>query len=330
MRGEVSPADRRRARAPAQATVDTRLRLVAAGELRTVALQSVAEASVRAEEIAGTLAQIDVVEALLAGKADGITLSGALDSLSAVQAAVAGKADAAALSTAQSTLTALQTALVSKAAVADVAAIQSAVAGKASAAELASAQATLAGVTTALTGKASVADVTALAAQMPVPSDETPRPEATGGAAGLEGRKVSGSRHQHPRLTSTTGRLNASDTSHTIAATGKSPPIMFTRSFASEPGLDVMPIMPNAADILLPPYVDSWVMGTGAEANVFKGVVIGWKKLVLQNGLAAVNVAGISVVAGANIANAIQLKVEAATGVRFSCIAVARSDMAAT
>lgn len=72
----------------------------------------------------------------------------------------------------------------------------------------------------AVDGKADTASVTALPDSMPIPADEVPRPEQTGGSAGFEGRKVSGAGHHHPRLTSATMGM---------IGTGNVASVMFTR-----------------------------------------------------------------------------------------------------
>ncbi len=109
--------------------------------------------------------------------------------------------------------------------------------------------------------KADATIVTALAAAMPVIADETPQPEKTGGAAGVEGNKASGARHQHPRLTSTTGNTAAAPTSHTIGANGTAT-IAFTRIFTTPPGIVFMEVPPLSGAMSTFPAtfrVESWV-----------------------------------------------------------------------
>ncbi|MFD1034167.1 hypothetical protein ACFQ15_05830 [Sphingomonas hankookensis] len=155
--------------------------------------------------------------------------------------------------------------------------------------------------------------------EMPRPASAVPRPERTGAAIGEEPNQYAWGDHQHPRLTSVTAGTAAVPGSHTIKSDGLSPPIIFTRLFTSEPGVDIMPIKPSASDILLPPYVAEWVMGTGADADKFAGVVIGWRKLQMTTTTATVlNVTLLASNAPTQVP---------AAGVRFSCIAVARSDM---
>lgn len=156
-------------------------------------------------------------------------------------------------------------------------------------------------------------------AQIPVASTATPSAEKVGGNAGTDPQRFAMEGHQHPRLTSTTGATAVTPNSHTIGSDGLSAAIMFTRSFSFEPGIDIMPIKPNASDILLPPYVSDWVMGTGVDAGKYVGVIIGWKKLQMSS--TAVTILNISVLASQTPTQV------AATGVRFSCIAIARSDL---
>ncbi len=158
-----------------------------------------------------------------------------------------------------------------------------------------------------------------LVRQMPKPASAAPRPERTGAAIGEQPGRYALEDHQHPRLTSVTAGTPAVPGSHMIKNDGLSPPIIFTRLFTTEPGIDIMPIKPNAADILLPPYVADWVMGTGGDADKYAGVVIGWRKLIMSS--TSATVLNITLLAS-NTPTQVP-----ATGVRFSCIAVARSDM---
>ena len=154
---------------------------------------------------------------------------------------------------------------------------------------------------------------------VPKPAIASPQPEQTGGKVGSETRRFALEDHQHKRLTSVTAGTAAVPGSHTIKADGLSPQIIFTQLFAAEPGVDVIAIKPSAADILLPPYIAEWVMGVGADADKYAGVVIGWKKLQMSSTTATV--LNVSLLASNS-----PVQVPAA-GVRFSCIAVARSDM---
>lgn len=214
----------------------------------------------------------------------------ALNSLSAT---VSGKADASSVSAALS----------GKADASTVSALSTAVAGKADA--------------SALAGKADTGALTALAATVPTIANETPMAEATGGAAGLDGMKVPGAKHRHPRLTSTTVG--------TIAA-GNTATIVFTRSFADEPGIDYMELPPTsntttpvAGDLAATAQptackVIAWTKNAGGEftgctIRVFKSQTIPQNLVTLLLG-AVFNLFGASVV-----------------GTRFSIIALARSDV---
>ena len=155
--------------------------------------------------------------------------------------------------------------------------------------------------------------------RIPQPANTMPQPEKIGAVIGAGAGQYALPDHQHPRLTSVTAGTAAVPGSHTIKAEGLSPPIIFTRLFAAEPGVDIMPIKPNTTDILLPPYIADWVMGIGADADKYAGVIIGWKKLAMQSTMATL--LNVTVLAS-NTPQQVP-----AAGVRFSCIAVARSDM---
>ncbi|WP_311269749.1 hypothetical protein [Sphingobium sp. WCS2017Hpa-17] len=179
-------------------------------------------------------------------------------------------------------------------------------------------------------------DLAALKAAMPVPSAETPMPEAVGGAAGIEGTKVSGAGHQHPRLTSTTGPKSADPTSHVIAASGLAT-VTFTRTFDLPPGLVFCEVPPATGSMPAQPAtfrVESWVreVMTPTPSGKYIGCVVrGWRSQALPT-LNALSLTAIltAVVSGVNgIVSALtgyNVFGASASGTAFTCIAVARSD----
>lgn len=154
--------------------------------------------------------------------------------------------------------------------------------------------------------------VEAAAVAIPTPASNTPMAEKTGGAVG-GAAQFARADHQHPRLTSVTiGQLGTG---------GVSPAITFTRTFASEPGVNLTPIAPGGTQPVML-QVESWVRSTMSptpSGDYIGCVVKGYRaqNLPTLTGLLTNVVAALS---GFN-PNA-----GSALGVRFSCIAVARSD----
>ena len=165
----------------------------------------------------------------------------------------------------------------------------------------------------ALLPPASAAAVAELAAKIPGVPTTPPVAEARTPQIGNPAT-FAAEDHMHPRLASVTGATASKPASHTIEATGLSPQIMFSRSFDTEPGLSITPITPAASDILLPVFVSRWVM----DETKYVGVVVGWKKLKLNT--STLVVAGLTVLGGSSVS------AEPATGTRFTCVAIARSD----
>jgi len=167
--------------------------------------------------------------------------------------------------------------------------------------------------------KATQASVTALAATIPVPASEVPQSESKAGAAGIEGLKVSGAGHQHPRLTSTTyGALKAN---------GLSDPVMFTRNFSTEPGAVLTAVMPGGTQPVAL-QIDSWVMSGALYAGC---VVRGYRSRPLPTmqplsltALLTAVVTGVNAVI--SVLSTFDVFGGSVAGVRFSCIAVQRSD----
>lgn len=187
----------------------------------------------------------------------------------------------------------------------------------------------------AVAGKADTTAVTALAQTIPVPADDVPQPEMTGGAAGVEGRKVSGAGHRHPRLTSTTGNTTAKPTSHVIGSDG-TVAISFTRTFDVFPGTvftEVPPQPPtNGQPIVMPALpaqfrVESWVRD--AQGKYTGCVVRAWRgqnlpTMGLVSGLLAAVITGINGVIGS--LTGYNVYAGNVAGTAFTCIAVQRSD----
>ncbi len=180
----------------------------------------------------------------------------------------------------------------------------------------------------AIATRASGSSVMALALAMPVIATDTPLTEKTGGDPGVEGMKVPGAKHRHPRLTSTTGNLPApAQQTHVIGADGRAT-IRFTRTFDLPPGpnfTEVPPIPATAmSDYPAIFRVEAWTV----ESGVIVGCTVRcWRSrplpvLNLLTGLLSLaGVNGIVIaLTGFNVFGA------SAAGTSFTCIAVARSD----
>ncbi len=153
-------------------------------------------------------------------------------------------------------------------------------------------------------------------AAIPTAAIGTPMAEKTGGAVGGMANQFARADHQHPRLTSVTiGQLGAAGVSGTLT---------FTRPFAAEPGVVLTPIAPGGTQPVML-QVDSWVRATmtPAPAGDYVGCVVkGYRGQLLPTlSLGALLTAVIGALSGVNPAGG------SAAGVRFSCIAVARSDV---
>lgn len=252
------------------------------------------------------------------------------DTLSSQQAQINNKANA-------STVGGLVTAMNSKASQSSVDALAGTVAGKADASAL-STKANSADVAAALSSKAdasalaakaSASDLTALAATVPVIANEVPQPETTGGQAGLEGMKVPGARHQHPRLTSTT---------KAAIVTGSTVQVAFTRAFSQPPGITCTEIPPDTGVMSANPAtfrVESWVreVMTPTPSGAYTGCVIKvWRSRPLPT-MTPLSLTAIltAVVTGVNAVIAALTNYDifgaSAVGTTFSCIAIQRSDV---
>lgn len=96
----------------------------------------------------------------------------------------------------------------------------------------------------------------------PMPADSTPSSESRMGAVGSQSERYARADHQHPRLTSAT--------THTLDASGLAT-VTFTRTFATEPAVDLTPIAPGGTQPVIL-QVDSWIMSGGTYTGcVVKG-----------------------------------------------------------
>jgi len=171
-------------------------------------------------------------------------------------------------------------------------------------------------------------DPSTLLAAIPKPSSATPASEATGGNAGTDPQKFSMDGHAHPRLTSVVVGTVAS---------GNTAAIAFTRSFISEPGIDYQEL-PATSNTTTPPTSDTdanaqptnckvvaWTKGPtallpNAPAAAFTGCVVRiWRSQTVPQNLVSLLLGGVFNLFSASV-----------VGTRFSLIAVARSDAAAS
>lgn len=255
-----------------------------------------------AESDIATKAAASAVTALsstVANKADASAVATALGTKADVSA-LASKADTSALA-----LKADATALASKADVsalatkADSSAVTSALATKADAA-------TVTSLSSSVASKADTTALTALAATVPVITNEAPLAEAVSPTAGIDGMKVPGGKHQHPRLSSTT---------QATIATGSTVTVTFSRTFTTPPGV-VFTEIGGATGATAQPAVfkvESWVM-TG---SLYTGCVVrAWRGQTLPQNLVTLLLTAIYNLFGASV-----------VGTVFSCVAIARSDV---
>lgn len=149
-----------------------------------------------------------------------------------------------------------------------------------------------------------------LMARIPQPATAAPMSEKTGAAVGNATTKFALEDHQHPRLTSTTYATVASGTTVTVP---------FTRSFTNKPGIVCTEIEGDTATSSQPAVfkVQSWVQDA---SNNYTGAVIKvWRAQVLPQNLATLLLGAVFNLFSASV-----------VGTQFSCIAVARSDVAST
>lgn len=167
-----------------------------------------------------------------------------------------------------------------------------------------------------------------IARTIPVPADDVPMPETNGGAPGIEGVKVSGAGHRHPRMNSATGN----PTTHIIKANGLAT-ITFTQPFDAFPGIVFTEVPPPTGTMPAQPAtfrVESWVRETmePAPAGKYIGCVVrGWRSRALP----VMNVlTGLLSLMGVNsIINALtgfDPFAAAVAGTTFTCTASKRSD----
>ncbi|WP_341896456.1 hypothetical protein [Sphingobium sp. YR657] len=275
---------------------------------------------------------VDEIEQTLATQQNQINQKANASTVGGLATAVNSKASQSSVDTLAGTIAgkADTTALASKANVSDLAskADVSALAAKANSSDVTNALATKADAS-ALAAKASTSALNALAATVPVIADEIPQPETTGGQAGLEGMKVPGARHQHPRLTSTTGN----PASHIIGATGLAT-VAFTQAFDAFPGTVFTEVPPPTGVMPAQPAnfrVESWIRETmtPAPSGKYVGCVVrAWRGrnlpvISLLTGL--LSLLGVNTIITA--LTGFDPFGAPATGTTFTCVAVKRSDV---
>jgi hypothetical protein len=146
-------------------------------------------------------------------------------------------------------------------------------------------------------------------------SGSTPQVESTGGAAGSSGN-IPDAGHSHPRLTSTT---------YATIAAGSTAKVMFTRTFTKQPGIDCQLIETDTAaqQPVLFACTEWWApngttsLGTNpADGTAIGGVTIkAWRATPIPQNLVTLLAGAVWSLFGGSV-----------VGIRFSCIAVARSD----
>lgn len=160
------------------------------------------------------------------------------------------------------------------------------------------------------------ADVSAV----PKPANTAPMAEKTGAAIGGATTRYALEDHQHPRLTSTTVG--------TVAA-GNTATVTFTRAFTNEPGI-VYQELPLTADTTAPAAADTAATAQPTQSKViawtkdangnFTGCTLRvWKAQTIPTNLVTLLLGGVFNLFAASV-----------VGTRFSLIAIARSDVAAT
>ncbi len=153
----------------------------------------------------------------------------------------------------------------------------------------------------------SLADVAAL---MPQPASALPRSETTIGSIGSIPMRYALEDHQHGRLTST---------AYASVTSGNTATVLFTRTFVNKPGLvcfeENAPTVIGGQPALF--GLASWVQGAD---NLYIGAVIRvWRSQTVPQNLATLLLSAVFNLFSASV-----------VGTSFSCIAVARSDVAAT
>lgn len=159
----------------------------------------------------------------------------------------------------------------------------------------------------------------ALGVAIPQPATVMPSSESTGGSAGSDTSHFAQLGHSHPRLTSTTPAVLAADGTATV---------MFTRTFAAQPGV-VMTEVNASGNQPLVMVVRSFVMSN----SVYAGAVIkGYRSnpLPSQNQLSIASLlTGVisSLNAIASSLTGFNVFGGTTTGAQVSVIAIARSDL---
>lgn len=166
---------------------------------------------------------------------------------------------------------------------------------------------------------------------VPTPATDIPAAEVVGGNAGDDAHRFAMKGHQHPRLTSTT--------IGTLGANGLSAAMMFSRTFAAEPGTVLTPIRPGGTQPVSL-EINAWIMANGqtyaagqtipANAEAYVGCVVkGYRgqtlpQLGLVSGLLSAVITGVNSIVAA--LSGFNPQGGSVNGVRFSCVVVQRSD----
>lgn len=167
--------------------------------------------------------------------------------------------------------------------------------------------------------------IAALQRLMPRPATATPSSEAIGGARGQSETFFAREDHQHPRLTSTTYA--------TLDAQGQAT-VMFSRSFANKPGLNLTETDADPAAMSISLRSNQWMM---SENGRFVGVVIQGRR---ERALPVINALSGSITLVGTLVTALNGVFAAlsrfnvfgapAFGASVSVIAVARSDVSSS
>lgn len=168
------------------------------------------------------------------------------------------------------------------------------------------------------------ADVTsAIAAVMPQPANAPPKSETIGAATGTVTTRYALEDHQHPRLTSTT---------YTVLDSNGQATVMFSRSFANKPGLNLTET--DAATMTQPLVLRATAWMQDGQARYIGVTIQGQRAQLLPqiNPLSGTLTLVSGVVSGVNgvVSQLTTYNVfgGSSAGATVSVIAVARSDVA--
>lgn len=147
----------------------------------------------------------------------------------------------------------------------------------------------------------------AVTAGIPKPANTAPMSEKTGAAVGSQTQRYALEDHQHPRLTSSTEH---------VVTTGSTVAITFTRTFVNKPSPVFTEIEGDTSAAAQPAIfkMQSWTTdGNGAYTG---GIAKVWRSQTVPQNL-------ITLLLGA----VFNLFTASVVGTKFTCIAVARSDV---